>query len=148
MKHKKTIILPIILLILISLITIPKIFNKKELNTTKENTIIYKKDPGITKDKYINNIIFTNIKFSIKNNITTISYVIKNNNDTKVTLNNYQLIFKDSNNNIIETLEIEASNELESKEQINIENTATINLKDTTNLEIILQDKEWLNEKK
>lgn len=142
MKHKKTIILPIILLILISLITIPKIFNKKELNTTKENTIIYKKDPGITKDKYINNIIFTNIKFSIKNNITTISYVIKNNNDTKVTLNNYQLIFKDSNNNIIETLEIEASNELESKEQINIENTATINLKDTTNLEIILQDKE------
>ena len=105
MKIKQLII--IILVVLISVIIVKTITSSKKpsqgINSTIDN-VIYNESPGIINPKEINNISFTDISCKIEKDISTIEYLVTNNNNEDITINDYELVFKDKNGNIIGTI--------------------------------------------
>ena len=102
MKDKKIIIILSIIAIILIIIGINKFNNNSNTNKTNtKNKIEYNTNKNFTEDKNIDNISFTNIKCSYDGKNSLLEYTITNNKDTSIILNEYELIIKDKDNNIL-----------------------------------------------
>lgn len=132
-----------ILLFLISLFIGIKSFNKeKEPNNKIDNNqtenIIYNDNKDVTSDKEIDNVIFTNIECSFDGFSSLLTYTITNNNKKSIVLEDYELIIKDKDDNILAIMVPGDTSKLKSKESIDIENAIDIDLTKAFKLELRL----------
>lgn len=141
--YKKLFLIFIIIIIITGIIIYINQTTNAKTNTTNnktKGTTIYNTEEGIVSDKNINEVLFTDISCIIKKEKTQIKYVITNNKDESITLNDYKLIFKNKNDEVIGVVNANLSTELPAKSNINIDNYTTLNLKDAVNLEIELTE--------
>ena len=137
---KKTIIiLAGILIVILALGIILFNNNNKDNNKNlKENKIIENDEPGIIEDKTIGDIKFSNIECFTENKSTTVKYTITNNGDETVTLEEYELVFKDKDKKVIGTIYAGTSTEIDAEESLNIETTSAVNIEEATSMELKL----------
>ena len=138
-------ILMIILLTLILFITILKIIpsSKKAIKQTNINSNIKNNiNQNITKDKNINGISFTNIKYSYNKNISLITYTITNHTKNIINLGIYEIIIKDKSNNILAIIAPNIDHNINPEESYNTSNAiSNIDINKAYSMNIILNNK-------
>ena len=126
-------ILGLILIITVSIIII-KSNNNNEPIENKDNKIIENK----IEDKLIDNVLFSDIDYSFDGNISLLTYKITNNTTKNIYLEEYEIIIKDKNNNILAIISPNTLKEIRPNETIETENAIDIDLKEMYKLEIKL----------
>lgn len=129
-------ILGLILIITVSIITI-KSNNNNEPIENKDNKIIENK----IEDKLIDNILFSNIDYSFDGNISLLTYKITNQSSKTINLEEYEIIIKDKDNNILAIISPSILESIKPNETIETENAIDIDLKDMKTLELNLTSK-------
>ncbi len=147
-KKKKILIISIILILIIIAIIILILFKfpKNTKKTQNENNISnndsssqdIKYNQNITKDKDINGILFTNINCSYDGYFSLLTYTITNNTNETINLNEYEIMIKDKNDNILAIITPNLNQEINSKESIDTGNTINIDLTGAYSMELIL----------
>ncbi|MCI6265923.1 MAG: hypothetical protein MR598_03640 [Erysipelotrichaceae bacterium] len=143
MKKKK--IAGIIILIL-GIIIVKILYNpQKEKNTsiqesTQNETVEYNNNPQITEEKNINNIIFTDIKCSYDGTYSLLTYKIINKTNQTIKLEEYEIIIKDKNNNILANISPSISQELKPQDEIETGNAIDIDLREAYSLELVIPE--------
>lgn len=139
---KKNIYITLICLLIItiiSLIIFKLFYHTKNTSTTSTNT----NESQITEtsinieDKTINNILFSDIQYSYDGNYSLLTYKITNNSTETINLEEYEIIIKDKDNNIIANISTNITHEIKPTETIETGNAIDIDLKSMYTLELI-----------
>ena len=142
MKIKKVILVILLCILIIMgigiIIFVSQYKGKNVEDKVIESDVIYNDSIGIIEDKEIDNILFTGITCEINEEYTNLKYQIINNNDSEVTLNQYQLVFKNENNEVVGFIYSNVSTSITAGSSLSVENTANINLKEAIKMEIEL----------
>ena len=129
-------ILGLILIITVSIIIIKSNQNNKPIEN-KDNEIIENK----IKDKLIDNVLFSDIDYSFDGNISLLTYKITNQSSKTINLEEYEIIIKDKDNNILAIISPSILESINPNETIETENAIDIDLKDMKTLELNLTSK-------
>ncbi len=95
----------------------------------------YNLDKNINGKQNIEGILFENILFKVDLENVEISTKVKNNNETDFYLENFQMIIKDKNGNILTTLNQTVEENLAANSEITYNNKYTLNLINATSIE-------------
>ena len=139
---KKTIVGMLILILLIVIIigiVIIKNSVQKESNMNNDNNYKtnYNINEGIVENKIVNDILFSNIECSFDGNRSLFTYKITNNSKETGVLNDYEIIVKDKDDNILANMVISVTEELEPNESIETGNSIDIDLRGAKKLELV-----------
>ena len=142
MKKKKIIIGSIILCLLLAVTigltilknTYPK--TKPTKNKEENEEIQYNTNSGVTAEKTINNLLFSDIEFSFDGTTSLLTYKITNKSKENISLENYEIIIKDKSDNIIAIVVPSATEEIEPNETIETGNTIDIDLSEAYTLDL------------
>ena len=135
-KNSKIIIL-IFLIILIILTVFGIIYFNKDEDAQDGNNNINKE---FFSNKEIDNVTFTNIVCSFDGFNSLLTYTVTNNSMDSIFLEDYELIVKDKDSNILAVMVPGDSKELSKNESINIENIIDIDLTKAYSLELRLSN--------
>lgn len=130
-----------IILFLISLFSGINFFNKEpnnKIDNNKDENIIYNNNKDVINDKEIKDVTFTNIECTFDGFRSLLSYTIINNSKKSIILEDYELIIKDKNDNILAIMVPGDTSELKPKESIDIGNAIDIDLTKASKLELRL----------
>lgn len=95
----------------------------------------YNLDKNINGKQNIEGILFENILFKVDLENVEISTKVKNNNETDFYLENFQMIIKDKNGNILTTLNQTVEENLAANSEVTYNNKYTLNLINATSIE-------------
>ncbi len=95
----------------------------------------YNLDKNINGKQNIEGILFENILFKGDLENVEISTKVKNNNETDFYLENFQMIIKDKNGNILTTLNQTVEENLAANSEVTYNNKYTLNLINATSIE-------------
>ena len=95
----------------------------------------YNLDKNINGKQNIEGILFENILFKVDLENVKISTKVKNNNETDFYLENFQMIIKDKNGNILTTLNQTVEENLAANSEVTYNNKYTLNLINATSIE-------------
>ncbi len=95
----------------------------------------YNLDKNINGKQNIKGILFENILFKVDLENVEISTKVKNNNETDFYLENFQMIIKDKNGNILTTLNQTVEENLAANSEVTYNNKYTLNLINATSIE-------------
>lgn len=146
-QEKSTIIwsIGIVLCLLMFIISMFNVFNKDDKpnnNKNKENNrdenIIYNDNKDVVSDKKVENVEFTNIECSFDGFRSLLTYTITNNGKDSISLDDYEIIVKDKNDNILAIMVPGDTSELKPKESLDIGNAIDIDLTKASKLELRL----------
>lgn len=102
----------------------------------KDNNVNdYNLDKNINGKQNIEGILFENILFKVDLENVEISTKVKNNNETDFYLENFQMIIKDKNGNILTTLNQTVEENLAANSEVTYNNKYTLNLINATSIE-------------
>lgn len=142
MKKKKimigSIILCLLLAVTIGLIILKNTYPKTKPTKNKEENeeIQYNTNSGVTAEKTINNLLFSDIEFSFDGTTSLLTYKITNKSKENISLENYEIIIKDKSDNIIAIVVPSATEEIEPNETIETGNTIDIDLSEAYTLDL------------
>lgn len=142
MKNKKNLlitILAITIIFFIGLITVIIVKNKDSKNNVYNNL-----NEQVISTKEVSNIVFTNIKYEYKDNMTIVSMKILNKNDKTVKLNNFIVNVYDENKNIIGAFNPYVSGEIESNKSNDISFSIKEDYSKANSIEIELPELEFI----
>lgn len=136
---KKYKILIVIIGIVLCVLTVIFLVNKKNNSINNENTI-----NNLLISKEVSNIVFTNIKYKYEDDLTVISMKMFNKNDKSVKLGEFIVNVYDKDNNLLGTLnphlsviiEKNKSNEIEFSKKEKYENAYSLEI-ELPNLELL-----------
>lgn len=117
-KKNKILVIILVLLILlgISIVLLVLTNNKQEnISSSNKNLLINK---TIIEDIQVDNIIFSNIKYTFDNTNTTITFDITNKSESDVTLNHFIINIYDELDNLINSFHPVYKNSLRPKETL------------------------------
>lgn len=139
---KKQIIIVITIgLLLISIILGIVFVNKDKTKKEESNepNIIVNDSPGIVESREVDGILFSEIRCLIQEDGSTIiDYLITNNRNEEVTLNEYELIFMDENDEVIGNFTASIPITIPANSTVSTENNATIDLEKAKKMEVKL----------
>lgn len=147
MKSKKTLIGIIILCILIiTIISIIFLTNNNQEQPSKEtkptqDELKYNVKEDITKDKLINNILFSDIECTFDGNTSLLTYKITNQGTEAISLDEYEITIKDKNNNILAIISPNIIKKIKPNETIETGNAIDIDLTQAYKIELTLINK-------
>lgn len=95
----------------------------------------YNLDKNINGKQNIEGILFENILFKVDLENVEISTKVKNNNETDFYLENFQMIIKDKNGNILTTLNQTVEENLAANSEVTYNNKYILNLINATSIE-------------
>lgn len=95
----------------------------------------YNLDKNINGKQNIEGILFENILFKVDLENVEISTKVKNNNEIDFYLENFQMIIKDKNGNILTTLNQTVEENLAANSEVTYNNKYTLNLINATSIE-------------
>lgn len=142
MKNKKNLLITILIITIIffiGLITVIIVKNKDSKNNVYNNL-----NEQVISTKEVSNIVFTNIKYEYKDNMTIVSMKILNKNDKTVKLNNFIVNVYDENKNIIGTFNPYVSGEIESNKSNDIGFSIKEDYSKANSIEIELPELEFI----
>lgn len=142
MKNKRNLliaILTITIIFFIGLIIVIIVKNKDSKNNVYNNL-----NEQVISTKEVSNIVFTNIKYEYKDNMTIVSMKILNKNDKTVKLNNFIVNVYDENKNIIGTFNPYVGGEIESNKSNNISFSIKEDYSKANSIEIELPELEFI----
>lgn len=142
MKNKRNLlitILTITIIFFIGLIIAIIVKNKDSKNNVYNNL-----NEQVISTKEVSNIVFTNIKYEYKDNMTIVSMKILNKNDKTVKLNNFIVNVYDENKNIIGTFNPYVGGEIESNKSNNISFSIKEDYSKANSIEIELPELEFI----
>ena len=142
MKNKRNLlitILTITIIFFIGLIIAIIVKNKDSKNNVYNNL-----NEQVISTKEVSNIVFTNIKYEYKDNMTIVSMKILNKNDKTIKLNNFIVNVYDENKNIIGTFNLYVGGEIESNKSNNISFSIKEDYSKANPIEIELPELEFI----
>lgn len=146
-KISKKILVGIIVLCLILTIAIIVIILKNNTpeqsaatNKTNNEEIKYNTNEGIIEDKQIDNILFSDIECSFDGNTSLLTYKITNNQTESIYLEEYEIIVKDKNDNILAIIAPSITEEIKPNETIETGNVIDIDLTNAYKFELTLNN--------
>lgn len=142
MKTKRNLlitILAITIIFVLGLITVIIVKNKDSKNNVYNNL-----NEQVISTKEVSNIVFTNIKYEYKDNMTIVSMKILNKNDKSVKLNNFIVKAYDETKNIIGTFNPYVDGEIESNKSNNISFSIKEDYSKANSMEIELPELEFI----
>ena len=109
-----------------------------ESNKVNESNIKYNTNENFIKDKVSGDISFTNIECVYDGENSLLKYTITNNGDTNVKLNEYEVVVKDKNEEVLAVLVTILDEEIAPKKSYEAGNAIDIDLTDAYILELNL----------
>lgn len=147
MKKKKNLV--IILLILCLLIGIASIIfiyrpskeqEKPQITSTEPTEIKQNNNKNFTEDKVINDITFTNITCTYDGVNSLLEYTITNHTDETIHLDQYEIIIKNKDNQVLANLAPSLNQDLAPEEIINTGDSINIDLTTAYSMELVLAE--------
>lgn len=133
------IIFLICLIIISGLIIISNNQNQKPSEETNQNEETIKYNTNLTEEKNIDNIIFTDIECSYDGFYSLLTYKIINKTNETINLEEYEIIVKDKDNNILANISPSITEALNPNEEIETGNTIDIDLSNATSMELVIE---------
>ena len=115
MKNKKTYILLSIAILLIAILFFIK--NQNNNNLQEKKIMIYNQNETFLQKQEEQGITFDDFQCYYDGEKSLISYVISNQTENTIKLNNYEVLVKDKDNNTISTIFVDANIELAPSQQ-------------------------------
>ena len=135
MKNKTILLIVSILVVAICIISIILLFTKKEEHI--ENTIKQNNNIEIQDTITLDNIEANNIKILSNNNKWYLNIDFINNTEEEQTLNDYEVILYDTNNNYIRTIGINIPITINKQEKHTLSLESTTDISNTKKIEIV-----------
>ena len=135
MKNKTILLIVSILVTAICIVSILLLFTKKEEHI--ENTIKQNNNIEIQDTITLDNIEANNIKILSKNNKWYLNIDFINNTEEEQTLNDYEVILYDTNNNYIQTIGIDIPITINKQEKHTLSLESTTDISNTKKIEIV-----------
>ena len=135
MKNKTILLIVSILVVAICIISIILLFTKKEEHI--ENTIKQNNNIEIQDTITLDNIEANNIKILSNNNKWYLNIDFINNTEEEQTLNDYEVILYDTNNNYIKTIGINIPITINKQEKHTLSLESTTDISNTKKIEIV-----------
>lgn len=141
MKKKRMIIGSIVLVILIVLMGIVifvKVTNEPEKKTTSKYNLFvkYNENQEFLKEQQVAGLTFTDIKCSYDGNLSILSYTITNKTDEVIYVKEQEILIKDEQGNVIETIMAYYDREFQPGEEYSTGNTSKKDLTEAYMLEL------------
>ena len=109
----------IILVVFLSIFGLVKLFDKKE----PDDGLTYNKNRSFIKEQKVEGILFKNIKCSFDGKDSLITYDMINTTNKKIYLNNYDVIVKDKDKNMITKIVASYSHDINPKKAEHMANS-------------------------
>ncbi|MBQ8681749.1 MAG: hypothetical protein IJ509_02435 [Bacilli bacterium] len=147
-KKRKIILIGLIILIIGSIVGIGISMMNKPIEDEKkiddeqisniDKNLIYNTNEDVVSDKVVGDISITNIECYFDGNISLLDYTITNNGKENIKLNEYELIVKDSDGNILAIMAPTIDYELKPDEAYDTGSAIDIDLSDVSTIEVNL----------
>lgn len=136
-KNKKILIILLVCILVVFLLII--LF----CHGPKTDKLVYNKNESFLKQKNVDGILFKNIKCSYDGKDSLIKYVIVNDTNKKIYLNNYDIVVKDKNKKHLIKIAAGFNKEIKPKEEIEQASSVVgIDLSDAYYMELKLKTKD------
>lgn len=132
-NNRTNLLIGILCILIVIFIIVLLVVNSNKEDTTTDNNdntnenINYNESKDVASDKVVNGVKITNIKCSYDGFRTLLEYTISNNGSSDINLNDYELVIKDSDDNIImlipigDTIELKSGSSLDTSSVIDVD---------------------------
>lgn len=114
--------------------------NTSNIDKDGDGDVIYNTNEEVIGDKEINEVSFTNIECSFDGNQSLFKYTITNHGDKSIILDDYELVVKDQNKEVIAILVPGIDNEIKPGESYDTGNVIDMDLSNATSIELQLSE--------
>lgn len=140
---KKVILISMVIIVSTILIILPlKDYNSlnEKVNTNNEEAQLYNKKKGIIEEKTVDYITISDIICKTEKDTTTLNYKITNNSNEDLPNLNFKILFKDKNNELMETMLVSVPIVIKQKSSITFQSSTPQNLNKAEKIEIELEE--------
>ncbi len=134
-KVRKTLIIALVGFIVLGLVIF---LASKSLSSDDKEHLEYNTNKKFLADKKIENLSFENIKCSYNGSDSILSYVIVNESDKTVHLDEYEIVIKDDKDKVLATINPNYDYDLEAKAKFETSNSVSVDLTKASKLDITL----------
>lgn len=131
----------VIILVIFLISYYPSTSQKYQLVNDLDPNLKYNLNEEFIKEQNIEGILFTKIQCTYNGTHSRLSYTITNNTFKSIQLNEYDIIIKDKNNNILTIIQPNIEEKLDSFEELPIINEVNIDITEAYHLELELKNK-------